>query len=99
MADKRTIPQLLDDINARLDNVEDLMAWLIRAGSRFKKGQRVKFSPAAYRKGVASRRKGGASKGKVVDVDEDGFSVKVLLDGYAKPRSFHHGFFDPASKR
>jgi hypothetical protein len=84
---------LLNVIEERLDNIEELTAWLIRGNQRFKKGQRVKFSTYADRKGISLRRKGGVQRGTVVEAGDTPF-VKILLDGYAKPRSFHHMFFE-----
>jgi hypothetical protein len=90
---EKSVRNLLDEISDRLDAIEDLAAWLVRANQRFRKGQRVQFSPAAFRKGLVRRVKGGAMKGTVVHVD-DGFAVRVLIDGYKHPTDYHHSFFE-----
>lgn len=95
-AKKNPEPTAIDlcrDINQRLDNIEDLMAWTIRAEQRFRKGQRVKFSAAAIRKGVARTRHGKYPRGRIVEQPE-GFIIKVQLDGYKHPSEFHHTFFE-----
>jgi hypothetical protein len=86
--------ETIDRINERLDSVEDLVAFMVRAEQRFKPGQRVKFSPMADRKGITKRIKGKVRRGKVVGTS--GFSVSVILDGYKRPHSFLHSFFEPA---
>src|SRR4051794_7666246 len=85
--------KLIDDIDKRLDAIEDSIWWLIKADQRFHVGQRVKFSARAYAKGIASRTKGKVTRGRVVHVG-DLFSIDVLLDGYKQPKSFHHSFFE-----
>lgn len=92
-----TAATLIADINARLDNIEELMAWTIRADQRFRVGSRVEFSPTADRRGLSMGRKDGVRTGKVTKVD--GFAIDVLLDGYAKPRGFHNKFFMPSNRR
>lgn len=86
---QQTATELIEQIHTRLDSIEELMSFAIRASSRFKRGQRVKLSPRAK-----LRFKGGATKGRVTKVG-DSFTVEVLIDGYKRPHSFHHGFFDP----
>ena len=83
--------ELISQINERLDSIETLMSFSISAMQRFRVGQRVKFSPAAKRAGVSTRTKRGVQKGRVVGMD--GFTVRVLLDGYKKPHAYHHIFF------
>lgn len=85
---------MIEQIHQRLDNVEDLMGWLVKAEQRFKVGQRVQFNGKADRHGLSIGRKGGARAGRVTGF-ENGFTLKVLLDGYTRPHGFHHGFFDP----
>lgn len=92
-----TVSELIADINKRLDNIECLTSWLVKAEHRFRVGQRVEFSAAAERAGLTRQRKGGVRTGKVVGVS--GFTVDVLLDGYKKSRGFQHGFFVLSSKR
>lgn len=94
----RTVMEVIDDINERLDRIEELASFSIRSNQRFKKGQRVKFSAKAYRANIANGRKGGVTTGRVVRVG-DGFSMDVLLDGYKKPTGYHHSFFDPIGKK
>lgn len=89
------IMDTIDRINAKLDMLTEQLAWLVRAGDRFRKGQRVQFSALAKAKGI-SKRKHGADRGRVIGTT--GFTVTVLLDGYKQPSSFHHMFFDPAEK-
>jgi hypothetical protein len=88
---------IIREIQKRLDNIEDLLAFKILASDRFRKGQRVKFSPAAFRKGVA-RRRSVPIKGRVVAVSNS-FTLTVLLDGYKKPTRYHHAFFDPVGRK
>lgn len=82
----------LDDIIKRLDSIEDLLGWKMLAADRFDVGEKVTFSPKAFRKRIASRRK--STTGKVTKVSTH-YSIEVLLDGYKRPSSFHHSFFDP----
>lgn len=98
MAKTKTLDQLIADIKTRLDSLEDLTAWLIKANVRFKKGQRVQFSAKADRNGVTRIRKGIRLRGRVIEAS-DSFTVKVLLDGYKQPHTFHHAFFDSIRKR
>lgn len=100
MAKKKpeTVESLITDIEKRLDAIEDVMSFMVRSNVRFKKGQRVQFSAKADRAGISRRVKGRVRKGRVVEVG-DGFTMKVLLDGYKNPRSYHHAFFDKAGGR
>jgi hypothetical protein len=85
---------VIEDIKAKLTLIEDYMMWLIQADQRFKLGQRVEWSRRARQLGFPHRKcaeKGGIVKGL------DSFSVDVLLDGYRRPHSFHHAFFNPIS--
>ncbi len=90
------VQQIILSIEKRLDSLEDLMAFLVKANVRFKEGQRVQFSASADRKGISRRIKGGVRKGRVTKVN--GYSITVLLDGYKRPSSFSHSFFDPISR-
>lgn len=90
---KETIESIVADIEKRLDDIEDLMSFMVHSDQRFKNGQRVQFSPKAERAGI-TRTKGGVRKGRVIEAGNN-FTMKVLMDGYAKPRSYHHAFFDP----
>lgn len=83
----------IDEIEIRLNRVEDWMDWLILAKQRFEKGDRVKFSGKAHRKGLVTGKRSKAKTGRVVEVSEH-FSIKVLLKGYKQPISFHHSLFD-----
>lgn len=87
-----SVRDLINEIHRKFDNIEDLMAWQIRAEQRFKKGQRVEFSRSAARHHVA-KAKHGVKKGTVLKVD--GFCITVLLDGYKTPQSYQHSFFNP----
>lgn len=84
-----------DQINKRLDSIEELTLWLVKANQRFKKGQRVRLGPMAQRRHL--KLKGGGTKGKVVSVG-DSFSVDVLPDGYKKAHSYFHGFWEPVTR-
>lgn len=84
------ILKILADIEKRMDSIEELQLWLIKAESRFKKGQRVQLSEIADRANLKLRR--GVRKGTIV-VAPQGFSIKVLPDGYSTPHSFFHGFW------
>lgn len=90
-----TIPELIDQIEQRLEVVEEYVAWSIRADQRFKKGQRVEFSRKAIENRIGPGKK-GVTRGVVTGVS-DNWSVTVLLDGYKSASSFHHSFFNPVS--
>lgn len=92
-AKEEDIATIVRQIDERLTVLEDLAAWMVRADQRFGVGQRVQFNAEGERQGLAKRAQGG----KVVGLD--GFMVSVLLDGYVRPHSFHHSFFDPARRR
>jgi len=88
--------QLLRDltkIEKRLEAVEELMSFMVKASSRFKIGQRVQFSAKADSTQVSARTKGGVRTGTVIEAG-DSFTVKVLLDGYKRPHDYHHAFFE-----
>jgi predicted DNA-binding protein len=97
MSQKTKDTEIIKDINNRLNNIEELMMWRISAAERFKKGQRVKFSAIAARRGLNKNRKRGVQKGRVVGLDS--LFIDVLLDGYKKARSFHHMFFDHSNRK
>ena len=86
---------VIEQINKRLDSIEEMSAWLVKANQRFKKGQRVRLSPMALRRGF--KLKGGGTKGTVTNVD-GGFSVDILPDGYKKPHGYFHGFWEPVTR-
>jgi hypothetical protein len=90
---KPTVESLIAEIKARLTTIEEYMAWLIRADQRFKVGQRVEWSRAGKRAGFPHRKV--AQRGTVRALDS--LSIEVLLDGYTRPHSFHHSFFNPVS--
>lgn len=90
-----TTASLIADINKRLDGIEDLSMWLVRAPDRFKVGQRVRFNALAIRRKIPSRKPGTGTVEKVSDT----FSIRVLLDGYKHTKGFHHGFFEPAPRK
>lgn len=92
-----TVESLVAAIEKRLDALEDTLSFMVRSNTRFKKGQRVQFSAKAERAGV-TRTKGGVRKGSVVEVG-DGFTMKVLMDGYQQPHSYHHAFFEKVGRR
>lgn len=97
MAKKRkntaTVSELIDEINARLDSLEDMISFTIRADSRFRVGQRVRLNEKAKQRHIRGKR--GVATGRVVRLS-DSFTMDVLLDGYKQPRGYHHSFFDPA---
>lgn len=88
----------LKRIEERLDGIEDVMSFTVKASQRFKKGDRVEFNAKADKRLISERRKGGVRTGTVIAVD-DGWSMKVLLDGYKHPSSYHHSFFDKVKRR
>lgn len=94
---KDSIESILADIEKRLNDIEDVMSFMVRSSQRFKKGQRVQFSAKAERAGI-TRTKGGVRKGRVIEAG-DSFLMKVLMDGYRKPHTYHHAFFEPVGRR
>lgn len=94
ISDQKFVFSIIDGINKKLDNLEELIYWRIGADERFRKGQRVQFSAIADRRGMSKGRKGGVRKGRVTGIH--GTSIEVLLDGYTRPKGFHHMFFDHA---
>jgi len=87
----RKVKEELPEIRSGLDAIESHMAWLIKADQRFARGQRVEWSRAGRKRGYPHRKI--AQQGSVKGMDD--FSLVVLLDGYKKPHSFHHSFFNP----
>lgn len=90
---KPTVQSLIAEIKARLETIEEYMAWLIRADQRFKVGQRVEWSRKARRGGYPHRKV--AQRGTVKALDS--LSIEVLLDGYTRRHTFHHSHFNPVS--
>lgn len=88
----------LAKIEERLAGIEDVMSFMVKASQRFKKGDRVEFNAKADKRLISERRKNGVRTGTVMSVD-DGWSMKVLLDGYKHPSSYHHSFFDKVKRR
>lgn len=88
--------ELMADIEKRLDAIEDTMSFMVHSDQRFKKGQRVQFSAKAERAGITNT-KGKVRKGRVVEVGNN-FTMRVLMDGYKQPHSYHHAFFDGVGK-
>lgn len=86
-----TVEELIHEIGKRLDSLEEVMAFTTRANARFVGGEKVKLSDRAQRKGL--RLKGGVRTGKVVSVS-DGLTIDVLVDGYKRPHTYHHMYFD-----
>lgn len=60
----------LTEIERRLDGIEDRMSFFVRAGDRFKKGQRVKFSAKADRRLITRKRHGQPLRGRVVEAGD-----------------------------
>lgn len=88
------IEKRIEQINRRLDNIEEMVSWAFTAEQRgLAVGQRVTFTERAIRKGVARQRKGSTRSGVITKVN--GFSIHVKLDGYKTAHSFHHSFFQP----
>lgn len=96
--DEKQLVRELGKIEKRLDGIEDVMSFMVKASQRFKKGDRVEFNAKADKRLISERRKNSVRTGTVLDVG-DGWSVKVLLDGYKNPFSFHHSFFDKTKRR
>jgi hypothetical protein len=90
---KESLESIIGDINKRLDSIEELTLWLTKAELRFKKNQRVRLSQLAHRRNVTVR---GPGKGKVLKVE--GFTVTVLPDGYKKPHTYWHGYWESVGK-
>jgi predicted trehalose synthase len=90
---KATVDKVIAEIHAKLNTIEEHLAFLIRAEDRFRVGQRVEFSRVAHRKHIPTRKR--SLKGVVKKVH--GFSIDVHLDGMKKPRGFHHMFFNPVT--
>lgn len=86
----------LDRIEKRLDGIEDVMSFMVKASQRFKKGDRVQFNAKADKRLISERRK--ARTGTVVSAGDD-WTVEVLLDRYKHPINFHHSFFDKIKRR
>lgn len=87
---------VINRIEEKLHLLEEYAAWTIRAEQRFKIGQRVEFSRKADEAGVSRGKKKGAKKGRVKSI-VGAFFINVLLDGYSRPSSYHHSFFNPVS--
>lgn len=66
--DYRRLLKALEQIEKRLDSLEDMTHFLVRANSRFYGGQRVTFSAYADRRGISARRKRGVRTGTVLQV-------------------------------
>lgn len=94
---KATVDSLVKEISERLDNLEQMMWCSIRADSRFKVGNRVRFSAYAKRRNISTGTKGGVQQGIVEAVDS--YFVRVRLDGYKDAHSYFHGFFELGAMR
>lgn len=95
-AEERKLAKDLAKIEERLDGIEDVMSFMVKASQRFKQGDRVEFNAKADKRLISERRK--SRTGTVVSAG-DGWTVSVLLDGYKHPKSFHHSFFDKAKRK
>lgn len=95
MNEKEVVSQL-KELKKQLTGILELHMWGIRADQRLKKNGRVELSVFGRDRGF--KFKGGTSTATVV-----GFggtqSVKVLIDGYKQPKSFHHMFWQPTHKK
>lgn len=89
----RKVRAELPEIHAGLDAIEGHMIWLIAPEQRFRIGQRVVFGRRARARGFPKRKQ--SDKGVVKRIE--GFSLVVLLDGYRRPHTYHHAFFNPVS--
>lgn len=94
--DEKKLLRELDRIEKRLDGIEDVMSFMVKASQRFKKDDRVEFNAKADKRLFSERRK--ARTGTVISAGDD-WMVKVLLDGYKRPMSFHHSLFDKVKRR
>lgn len=81
----------LDAICKTLEVIEEHMAWMIRAGARFRVGQRVEWSRKGRKCGFPNRKV--AQRGNVKSIDA--LSIVVKLDGIKHAKSYHHAFFNP----
>ena len=97
-AEERKLARDLAKIEERLAGIEDVMSFMVKASQRFKKGDRVEFNAKADKRLISERRKGGVRTGTVQGLS-DGWTMTVLLDGYKKPREFHHSFFDKVKRK
>jgi hypothetical protein len=88
----KEIAQTIDQINEKLSNIQEHMAWMILAHQRFSIGMRVEWSEKARKAGFPRRK--CAQRGTVKAID--GFTIVVKLDGLKKPTSYHHAWFNPA---
>lgn len=84
--------KIIAEIQQKLDNIEGYMVWLIAAGQRFRKDQRVEFSKRAIRRHLVPSTRADV-RGTIKSIK--GFSVVVALDDRKHPRSYHHAFFNP----
>lgn len=91
-ADNRIV-EAINSISKKLEIIEEHMAWLIKAGQRFKVGQRVEWSRRGRKAGFPTRKK--ATKGTVKEVTA--FSIVVKLDGLKREGQYQHAFFNPVS--
>lgn len=88
--------EVIDEINARLDRIEDMLMTTMPAEDRgFRVGQRVGFSALARRTDLKPKML--AKLGKVTSVDA--YWIMVLLDGRKTATRYHHKFFDIASSK
>ncbi len=87
------IREQLRIISEKLQAIEEMNAWLIKADSRFRVGQRVEWSRRAKTAGFPRRKI--AMRGTVKEINC--FSIAVQLDGLKQVNSFHHAFFNPIS--
>jgi putative ribosome biogenesis GTPase RsgA len=83
---------VISEINAKLDAIEEHMAWLLRADQRFVVGDKVELSRKARRRFVVPKTRHDR-KGRVKRI-ANVFSIVVQLDGYKRPITFHHSFFN-----
>lgn len=90
---RTTIESEINQIKASLDIIEEHLAWMIPADSRFSVGQRVEWSRKAKSQGFPRRKI--AQKGTIKAIDR--FCVLVKLDGLKKITSYHHAHFNPVN--
>lgn len=81
----------IEAISAKLEIIEEHMAWLIRPEERFRVGQRVEWSAKGLKSGFPTRKK--SKKGTVKAINS--FSIVVKLDGRTRNETYHHAFFNP----
>jgi hypothetical protein len=91
MKNDENIKEVLSDIRAQLNEIEEHLQWSLFAEQRFRIGDKVEWSRKARRQGFPRRKV--AQRGVIKGMN--GFNVVVQLLGTKKSQKFHHAFFNP----